>query len=259
MAATLNGASAAELKALYIEQNSFNIPEATPIYRIFQFRYLSEDIRKEQLTHVRPKAWGDPLENPLLNYEWTEPSGETISLRGVVGELFGQSWTLDPTESRAFWMAFSHGEPAVRVQTTVGKLLAAVMSPDNRSYMLSHFLGRVSYHPVAKIARWVQNSHYTDFLDSLGQLAVLSLMALREDFAPEEEARLVYWHHPSTDNPWVENNVRVEGEYCRVPFDWSGVIDEVVVGPDVGFFRRACIWKFFRRRKIRCPIRKSSL
>src|SRR5688572_17274597 len=75
MAATLNGASAAELKVLYIEQNSFQIPEATPIYRIFQFQYLSEDIRKEQLTHVRPKAWGDPLENPLLNHEWREPTG----------------------------------------------------------------------------------------------------------------------------------------------------------------------------------------
>ena len=259
MAADLNNAPLHEKKALYREQNCFEISENAPVFRIFQFRYLAEDIRKKQLTHVKPEAWNDPLENPLLNHTWTEPTGERVSLRGILDKLFGQSWTFNHGESRTFWHAFSHGKTAVRIQTTAGKLLNGVMSLENRFYMLSHFIGKVWYHPPADIIRWVNNSHYTDFLDSLGQGAVLSLMALRDNFAPEEEARLVYWRQDQADNDWVAKNVAVDGNLCRVPFDWANLIDEVVIGPDTGFCKRICVRMFFRWMKIRCPIRKSSL
>ena len=84
-------------------------------------------------------------------------------------------------------------------------------------------------------------------------------MALRNDFSPEQEARLVYWHQPSTDNEWAVKTVHIQDHLCQVPFEWPGIIDEVVIGPRVRLRQRPCIRNFFRSVNVSCPIRDSSL
>ena len=117
------------------------------IYRIFQFAYLTEDIRRNQLTHLQPEVWNDPWENPLRNHVFKEESGETVSLRGIIDKLFAQSWTLLAPLNRLISGMSSRVEnlqvPASKRLS--GKLLDRVMSLQNRFYMLSHFAGRVNY------------------------------------------------------------------------------------------------------------------
>ena len=133
------------------------------------------------------------------------------------------------------------------------------MSLNNRFYMLSHFLGRVTYRSEADIKAYLQSLKVTDVIDSLVQGIALSLMALRKAFSPEREARLVYWHQAQEDNPWVGTNAFIEGHLCRVPFDWADVIDEIVIGPRVPAQQRPCIRQFFQTQAINCPVQDSSL
>ena len=117
------------------------------IYRIFQFAYLTEDVRRNQLTHLQPEVWNDPWEIPLRNHVFKEESGETVCLRGIIDKLFAQSWTLLAPLNRLISGMSSRVEN-LRVPASKrlsGKLLDRVMSLQNRFYMLSHFAGRVNY------------------------------------------------------------------------------------------------------------------
>lgn len=260
MAAALSNAPEADKKELFIEQCALNLPLHNPIYRIFQLAYLAEDIRKKRLTHMRPEVWNDPYENPLASVTFIDSeTREPFSLRGITDKLFAQSWTYSPHESYDFWDEFGHLRTAVRVQTTVFKLLKGVMSLQNRFCMLNHFLGLVNYRTEAEIRAYLQSLTLADVLDSLGQGVALSLMTLRRSLSPEREARLVYWHQPQDDNPWVAAHVRIENDRCRVPFDWNEVIDAVVIGPRVPAGQRICIRNFFNSRASSARITDSSL
>ncbi len=256
-AADIRGASASEMKRLYLQLCAIDLKLKEPIHRIFQLNYLREDIENKRLTHVRvsPANWGDPYENPLLRREFTENTGTTVSLEELCSSLFGICWTGDSQESHDQWNAFSHGKLALRVSTTAEKLLAGVMNIENPFYMLSHFLGKVSYYAQRDIDQWLQDSDYQDFVDSLGQRFASAMLVLRECFEEEQEARLLYWYSPKR-NDWVRQHVKIEGELCRVPFDWRGVMDVVTTAPGISNYEFAEIQRFFGKLNVKCVPRQ---
>lgn len=256
--ASFNDVPIPDMKPLYIQQNTFDIDLDEPIFRVLAERYLIDDISRSLLTHSRiSKAlWGDKYENPLLGVEFDDPSGSgKLTLDGIVENMFGVCWTDDAIESIVAWNNFSHNEPSVRIKSTPRKILNAAMNTTNPYFMNHHHMGKVMYTDAGQIiASFGKN--FEAHLDSLGQGGVLSLLNLRKSLATEREVRLIYSHMPHES--WVCKNVVLCGNYCKTPFDWKSVVDEVVVGPLVADGGEAVLRRKLLALSIDCPIFSSS-
>ena len=244
------------MKSLYIAQNTYDLDLDQPLYRVLAEEFLFDDITQSRLTHTRisRKNWSDDLENPLFDVEFTDSAtGGTLTMNGVVEDMFGVCWTDDSSDSELAWNNFSHGRPSVRIKSTPRKLMAAAMNQENPFYMLHHFIGKVEYKDAETIrSSFSGQEGFEKHLDSLGQGVVTSLMQLRTAVSVEQEARLVYNY--MRDEPWVQQHVEIFEDFCRIPFDWNGVIDEVVVGPLVSDGGKARLETKLRELNINCSI-----
>lgn len=253
------GQTMVQMKPLYVEQNAYDVELDAPIYRILPLDYWLEDIEASQLTHTRISAdnWGDASENPLLNRKYRdEQTGGTFTLNGVVKDMFGSCWSRTARDIRETWSTFSHGKPSVRVQSTPRKLLTAAMHSNNPYYSLHHAIGKVEYLSRAALDAYSQDPNFENHLDSLGQGIALSLMRLHTEMEPEDEVRLLCNYMDS--EPWVANNMRLTGEFLRVPFDWNGTVDSVLVGPRVETGGLHRIVHRLQRFGIACPVASSA-
>jgi len=253
--ASFRDTSAEEMKPLYIEQNTFDIDRNQPVYRVVAERFLTDDITCGRLTHTRigKGTWLDNLENPLLDVEFLDQAtGGKLTLNGVVEDMFGVCWTEDSSDSELAWNNFSHSVPSVRIKSTPRKLMAAAMNLKDPFYMLHHYIGKVEYKEADAISESFGRQDFEQHLDSLGQGVVLSLMQLRTAVSVEREVRLVYSY--MRDDNWVQQNVELSGDFCKIPFVWDGVIDEVVVGPLVADGGKARIKATMRGLNINCSI-----
>jgi hypothetical protein len=259
-AATFQGKTTLEKKPLYIEQNSFNINLDEPIYRIFQYEFINQDINNNTLTHVKacPDVWGDEFENPLLKAQYTDDvTGESIYLTGVVDDFHALSWTIDADENEDSWDDFSHGEPAIRIKTTPRKLLENLMDVNDKYFMFHHHIGKVKYENEQYINDWINDPNYHVHLDSLGQSLALSLMLLRTRFSSEQEIRLLYSYKPQSDNPWVDDNIKKKDVICIVPFSWDGIIEEIILGETMDASNEASLLKTLKKHNINCNVKNS--
>ena len=222
------GKSKNDLKPLYMKRNAFNVSLDTNIYRIYKFKYFLEDIKKSEITlvNIAPAVFGDELENPLIDREFVD--GKDKFTLGFLSNYFGLSWTEDDRDEKCNWDCFTHGGLGVRVKVNLGALMDKLNDTRDPYFMLHYFAGKVSYHDESAIEYWKNNSHYSEFLDSLGQLSALSLTALRNDFSGEKEIRILYSYMPN-DNEFVKNNITVTDNWCKHPFDWKDVVEEVLV------------------------------
>lgn len=261
--ADFKGQSKSQMKPLYIEQNVFDVDLDAPIYRIMELKYFYADIQEKVLTHIKAckETWGDEYENPLLQVEYTEElTGENLSLSGIVNGFYGLSWTLDDKEDHNNWGAFSYGNDAVRIKSTPRKLLNALMSLDDKFFMLHHYIGKVDYLDLADLVKYFKNTHYEYHLDSLGQGAVLSLMALQNCFSSEKEIRLLCDYDP-TSCIWVRDNIiKPNGLLlCKVPVSWSQILDEVVLNPGSSEVNLKRVSDFLNENHLICPVSNSVL
>ena len=224
----------AEIKPLYLEQNTFDIGIDEPIYRIFQLKHLKADISRKTLTHirVRPESWGSQYENPLLSATFKDlQTGGNITLKNLLGDYYALSWTKSANESRGAWSKFSHSKPAVRVESTPRLLLDHLMCVQDQWFMLRHFVGLVLYEDKTTIDAWISDPDYSKHLDSLGHTLAQSLMLLPRDFKSEEEVRLLFTLLRNSPTKWLKNNVKCKDTTCQIPFEWCGAIKSIVFGP----------------------------
>lgn len=222
------GKTKEELKPLYIKRNAFDAPLNSNIYRIFQSDYFIDDVVNSEITlvNISPAVFGDPYENPFLNKEFID-GGAKIAL-GFLSHYYGLSWTEEEKDEDWRWGAFTHGKLGVRVKVSLEKLMHELSNIRDEFFMMHYYVGKVTYHDQAVLDYWKSNSHYSDFLDSLGQLSVLSLTALRNNFSEEKEIRVLYSYMPQ-DNEFVRSNVKIVGPLCKQPFNWTGIVEEVLV------------------------------
>lgn len=229
--ADCRGASAEDMKELYIPRNSFDLDLDAPIYRIKELQYFCEDLHEKCLTHIKINKlnWNDSSENPLLNRTFPDTVTDMpLTLNGLVDTVYGSCWSATAFNTLDKWATFSHRKPCVRLQSTPRKLLNAVMNTDNQLYMLQHFIGRMQYAEDNEIEDYFSDSNWEKHLDSLGQGIAASFLQLSKNLSSEDEVRLIYNH---LDEAWPKDNVRLIGQLAKVPFDWSVAIDGVVVGP----------------------------
>lgn len=81
-------------------------------------------------------TWKDPLENCLANVKAVDTvTGGELLLGSLVQRYYALCWTERPTATKTDWKNFSHRKPAIRISTTVGKLLDRLMRFEDPIYM----------------------------------------------------------------------------------------------------------------------------
>lgn len=243
VAADARGASPQEMKQAVMARQTFDVDLDAPLYRILPAPNLLADIENGRLTHsaIDPDLWDDDNENPLLNRIFDDRElGTDLDVRPLVEHTYGSCWSLAPTAPPEAWRYFSHGQPAVRIQSTGRKLLNAVMDLRNPHYQHQHSLGRVQYVAADALDAYFGDGNWQKHLCPLGHRIALATSALGKDFIHEDEVRLLF--SPEVHHQWAVQHVFFDeisdtpfrsGLPLRAspPFDWDGVIDHVVTSP----------------------------
>ena len=158
------------------------------IYRIFQRKYFFELFEDKQNALLSPTNWNDPFENVFLNSTVKTRTGERGSL-GFRNDVYAQCWTLART-SDAMWQIYSREEDAIRVRTTVGKLIESLRSAHGEWADVCCFVGRVEYLSEKRLTRFGE----TVFRHGISPEAIArSLLAKRLAYKHEREVRLIFF------------------------------------------------------------------
>ncbi|MNG87284.1 hypothetical protein D3C81_87330 [compost metagenome] len=223
------GRSDKELKSLYIKRNSLNIEPESFIYRIFRADFLLEDIKNSEITFVRvgPDSFADPLENPLLNKRFTE--GNDSFTLGFLENYYASCWTNDPINKKWRWTEFLKGRTGVRIKVSLQKFMNRLMDTRDNHFMLHYFAVKVIYEDDQILDNLIASNDYTAFLDSLGQKGALLASTLSDSLEHEREIRIIYSYMP--ENQFVANRVKIKNSLCKLPFNWSDLIEEILM-PD---------------------------
>lgn len=193
----------------------------TRIYRIFPRNRFFELYQENQNALVLPTMWDDPFENVILRSEVRSSNGERGTF-GFHGDVYGQCWTLE-TASDAMWQIYSRNSDAVRVRTTVGRLIESLSASQGDWAHVSCFIGHVEYMSEKRL--WELGS--TVFKDGITSDAVArSLLAKRRAYKHENEVRLIYFERGDTKHP--------KGVF-KYALDPRKVIDQVMVDGRVSY------------------------
>ncbi len=160
----------------------------TRIYRIFPRDRFLQLFQENKNALVLPTMWDDPFENAILQAEVRTASGEPGNF-SFHGDVYGQCWTLE-TASDAMWKIYSRNSNAVRVRTTVGRLIESLNASQGEWAYASCFIGRVDYMSEKRLREFGS----TVFKGGLTPEAVArSLLAKRRAYRHENEVRLIYF------------------------------------------------------------------
>lgn len=209
----------------YQRRNSFGLDQNQKLHRIFQKHYYEQDVADGYLTLPRASAtvWNDELENPLADVTIRDnATGEQVHLGSLVSSFFAMCWTKREKPKQSDWNAFSHGQQAVRITTTTGKLLDRTMDISDAHYMLRSWLIEVDYKNPCFIRQMKRPEEILDRMESSGALLALSSAVVRTQFSGEDEIRYLFDHGL---NPKLSNVIVVNADLIRIPFDWKGFVD----------------------------------
>eukprot|EP01041_Mallomonas_annulata_P030406 gene30406-52533_t len=157
------------LQPLYAEQNALGIDLSQKVYRLIEVDHLCGDIRAGHMTmaNIGPLVWNDKLENVLRDAKFLDGKGPgKIEIRALMDSYYAVCWT-DQPESRNAWRHFGKQSTKVRIESTVGQLLAALMQRDDHFCSLRFHAGLVKYRPPAELIRWPNEITLDDLLDSI--------------------------------------------------------------------------------------------
>lgn len=221
-----------EMYRQYQRRNNFGLGRDRRIHRIFQKKYLEDDIANQRLTLPRANAtiWKDPLENPLADVEDIDVvTGQPINLGSLLRNFFALCWTRREFPKSEDWASFSHGSEVVRISTTVGKIMDRVMSITDSQFMFRGWIIGVEYKEPHLIQAMQNPSEVYARMDSQGSLLAIAAATVRSQFSCEDEVRLLY--DPSFNNGPTTSRVIGNGDLLQIPCDWTDFIDEQVCGP----------------------------
>ena len=215
----------------YQRRNSFGVDRNKEIHRIFQKEFYDRDIKDQTLTLPLAEAgitWNDPLENPLANVKTIDiVTRKEILLGSLVQQFYALCWTERPTATKKDWKSFSHRKPAVRISTTIGKLLDRLMDPDDPYYMLRYWVIRVDYKDPTLIQAMQNPGEVYQRMETTGAMLALSAAVIRTQYSDQKEIRLLF---DASINPQQQNVTYQEApKLVRIPFDWNGFVDKEIL------------------------------
>ncbi len=192
-----------------------NVTERTWIYRFFPRDRFFQLFEESQNALVRPTMWDDPFENAILDAAVRAKAGENGEC-GYHEVVYGQSWTL-AYASDAMWQIYSPNKDAIRVRTTVGKLLQSIRAESEDWTDAACFIGRVKYLKKSELREFCK----TVFSAGLSKKAVArSLLVKRKAHKHENEVRLIFFELTNTKHP---------GGVYKYGLDPLALIDQVMV------------------------------
>lgn len=213
----------------YKLRNSFGLDPATKIHRIFQKDYYDKDVSEGYLTLpvASSTIWNDPLENPLEDVTGIDVvTGGQIDYGSLVRSFYALCWTNHSNHNPTDWDSFSHGKKAIRITTTVGKLLDRLMTNSDLLYMHRTWITDVEYKNPVLIQAMKNPAVVINHMESTGCMLAASAAVVRTEFSGEDEVRLLFDASINPELPGVlsfDNN-----QFLRIPFDWNGFVDEAV-------------------------------
>lgn len=215
----------------YQRRNSFGVDRNKEIHRIFQKEFYDRDIKDQTLTLPLAEAgitWNDLLENPLANVKTIDiVTRKEILLGSLVQQFYALCWTERPTATKKDWKSFSHRKPAVRISTTIGKLLDRLMHPDDPYYMLRYWVIRVDYKDPTLIQAMQNPGEVYQRMETTGAMLALSAAVIRTQYSDQKEIRLLF---DASINPQQQNVTYQEApKLVRIPFDWNGFVDKEIL------------------------------
>jgi hypothetical protein len=114
------------------------------VYRIIPTDRLFELFASRQNVSVKPKKWEDPFENFILQARVQLPDGARATF-GFRDQFYGQCWTLQ-SASDAMWRIYSPTSEAVRIRSTVQKLVESLWLCCGEWAPHEAFIGKVQYN-----------------------------------------------------------------------------------------------------------------
>jgi hypothetical protein len=224
----------ADMYCQYQRRNSFGLNSDMKIYRIFREEFYEKDLASGVLTLPLAQAtiWKDPLENPLTSVtEGDQVTGGTIHPGSAVDKFYALCWTRRKKPTKNDWDSFSHEKPAVRIATTIGKLLDRVMNKSDSGYMNRHWLIDVDYMDTKLIEQMKNPAEVYGRMEPSGAQLALSAAIVRTGFSKEGEVRYLFdngvkplWSAVACDNSGAVPLI-------RLPFCWEGFVDEKIHRP----------------------------
>lgn len=219
------------LREMYLNyqcRNSFGLSPETKIHRITPKKWYQEDLSGGFLTLPRADkdTWQKPLENPLSNIiDTTSEPNRLIDYGALTSSFYAQCWTSRGNARTTDWEGFSHGQEAVRVSTTIGKLLDRVMQIQDPHYMHRSWISQVDYE-LTKTIKGIQNKdEVIERMESSGALFALSVAIVEQKHDDENEIRFLY---DMSIEPHVEGVQFVDDRnLVRFPFNWEGFVDHI--------------------------------
>lgn len=215
-----------EVLEQYKLRNSFGLDPSKEIHRIFQKDYYEKDVSDGFLTLpiASSTVWNDPLENPLGDVIGIDTvTGGQIDYGSLVRSFYALCWTERSNPNATDWASFSHGKKAVRISTTVGKLLDRLMFNNDRLYMHRTWLTSVEYTNPSLIKAMKNPAVVLNHMESTGSMLAASAAVVRTQFSGEDEVRLLFDASIKPELPGIvllNNN-----QLLRIPFNWSGFVD----------------------------------
>jgi len=213
----------------YQRRNSFGLELHAEIHRIFQRDYYEKDVADGYLTLplATKTVWADPLENPLSDVQCVDSvTGLPIHLGSLVSSFYALCWTDRAAPKQSDWVSFSSGKEAVRVSTTVAKLMDRIMHSDDSCYMHRFWVVDVEYRDPSLIQEMKNPNEVYNRMESTGSLLAVSAALVRTQFSHEDEVRLLF--DASIQPPLPGVIYKKNHSLARIPFDWKGfVVNEV--------------------------------
>lgn len=213
-------------------RNSFGLDRDKKLHRIFQSKFLEDDIAGRFLTLPRARAalWKDHLENPLSSvFDVDIATGYKIHLGSLVSSFHALCWTHRQDATPADWHYFSHGTKSVRISTTVGKLMDRVMRLDDPAFASRAWLVEVEYNDPSLIEQLRHPAEvYRRMRCQQGALLALSAAVVRTEHSHEDEVRLLF--DPAVI-PAFATIPTGSPDLIRIPFNWDGFIVDQEDGP----------------------------
>lgn len=178
---------------------------------------------EERNALVWPTKWDDPFENFILRSPVRTSAGE-IGEFGFHQDVYGQCWTLHKA-SDAMWRIYSPNKDAIRLRTTVGKLLDSLCAANEGKEGDSCFIGKVSYPKQKELEEFAR----TVFANGLTAEAVArSLLAKRKAFEHEREVRIIFFEGDKV--------VHKDGVY-KYPLNPHAVFDQIMIDPRMSYLK----------------------
>lgn len=202
----------------------------TPIYRYLSMEHFLDMIENKRNVLMHVSYWDDPFEAFLFRggiASAMEEGENAGNLYDAFKFLYGQSWTFNDKESDVVWRAMGKRGTVVRIQSTVRKLAASVLSQGGKSVGGWRKIARVRYLPDEEFNSLLTHDMVRRILHEDDDAREICLFRKREAFGLEDEVRLVII--PQAES--LDRNRCVHGGMLKLDIEPGSFIEAVFADP----------------------------